>query len=239
MIEGKKCIAIWQPYFFPYIGYWQVIHVADTFFVGDNAHYIKNGWIHHNRILGQDDQPLDFGIQVSHASVDRYINETKRVVNLKRADKMCRVLEYYYSKAPHYNEAMDVIRPILMDEETDLTRYLVGQLKTVATYLGITTEIRLLSEVSARWDCQAPEVIRRTCRHFGCSDYINSITGTKYYAKEAFGEMGIDLHFIRRNDDIHYKQRCDEYVPDLSIIDTMMYCSREEMHDMLDRYHFV
>jgi hypothetical protein len=152
---------------------------------------------------------------------------------------MCRVLEYYYSKAPYYNEAMEIIRPIIMDEETDLTRYLVRQLRTVAEYLGITTEIRLLSEVSARWDCKAPEVIRRTCLHCGCTDYINSITGTKFYAKEAFGEMGIDLHFIRRNDDIRYKQRSDEYVPDLSIIDTMMYCSRDELHDMLDRYHFV
>jgi hypothetical protein len=152
---------------------------------------------------------------------------------------MCRVLEYYYSKAPYYNEAMEIIRPIIMDEETDLTRYLVGQLRTVAEYLGITTEIRLLSEVSARWDCKAPEVIRRTCLHCGCTDYINSITGTKFYAKDAFSEMGIDLHFIRRNDDIRYKQRCDEFVPDLSIIDTMMYCSRDEIHDMLDRYHFV
>lgn len=239
MIEGKKCIAIWQPYFFPYIGYWQVIHTADLFFVGDNAHYIKNGWINHNRILGQDDQPQYFGIEVSHASPDRLICETERVVNLKRAEKMCRMLRNCYGKAPYYNEAMEVIRPIIMDEETDLTRYLVKQLRTVAGYLGITTEIRLLSEVSARWDCKAPEVIRRTCLHNGCSDYLNSITGTKFYNKEAFSEMGISLHFIRRNDDICYKQRCEEYVPDLSIIDTMMYCSRDEIHDMLDRYHFV
>ena len=134
---------------------------------------------------------------------------------------------------------MEIIRPILMDEETDLTHYLVKQLRTVADYLGITTEIRLLSEVSARWDCKAPEVICRTCLHNGCTDYLNSITGTKFYDKDAFSEMGITLHFIRRNDDIRYQQRCEEYVPDLSIIDTMMYCSRDEMHDMLDHYHFV
>ena len=239
MIEGKRHIAIWQPYFFPYIGYWQIIHAVDLFVVADNAHFIQNSRIYHNHILGQGGQPQYFGIEVSHASCNRLICETSRVVNLKRADKMCRVLEYYYSKAPHYNEAMEVIKPILLDEESDLTRYLVKQLRAVSDYLGIKTEIRLLSEVSARWDCKAPEVIRRACEHFSITNYINSITGTKYYDKESFREMGINLQFMRRNDDIRYKQRCDEFVPDLSIIDTMMYCSRDEIHDMLDRYHFV
>jgi hypothetical protein len=228
-----------QPYFFQYIGYWQLKNAADMFVVGDSVHYIKHGWINRNRILGERGQPQNFGIEISHASCTHLICETSRVVNLKRADKMCRVLEYYYKKAPHYNEAMEVIKPILLDEEPDLTRYLVKQLRAVSDYLGIKTEIRLLSEVSARWDCKAPEVIRRACEHFGITNYINSITGTKYYDKETFREMGINLQFLRRNDDICYKQRCDEFVPDLSIIDVMMYCSRDEIHDMLDRYHFA
>ena len=229
-----------QPYFFPYIGYWQLIYASDLFVVGDSAHFIQNGWINRNRILGQEGKPQYFGIEVSHASADRYISETSRVVNLKRTHKMCRVLEYYYCKAPHYSEAMDVIRPILLDEEPDLTRYLVGQLRSVAEYLGIKTEFRMLSEVSDHWDCKAPEIIRRTCEYFGFTDYINpSGAGMSYYDKDNFHEMGINLQFLRRNEDIRYKQRYDEFVPDLSIIDLMMYCSRSELHDILNRYHFV
>ena len=53
------------------------------------------------------------------------------------------------------------------------------------------------------------------------------------------GEMGINLQFLRRNEDIRYNQFNREFVPDLSIIDLMMYCSRDEIHDMLDRYHFL
>ena len=238
--DKKDRIAIMQPYFFPYIGYWQLIHAVDVFVVGDSAHYIKNGWINRNRILGQGGRPQYFGIEVSHVSAERYISETSRVVNLKRADKMCRILEYYYSKAPHYSEAMEVIRPILLDEEPDLTRYLVKQLRAVSDYLGIKTEIRLLSEVSARWECRAPEVIRRTCEHFGITDYINpSGAGMGYYDKDAFREMGINLQFLRRNEDICYKQFKNEFIPDLSIIDLMMFCSRDELHNMLNRYHFL
>ena len=240
MINGKQHIAIMQPYFFPYIGYWQLIHAADVFVVGDSVHYIKHGWINRNRILGEGDQPQYFGIEVSHASSNRLICETKRVVSRKQAEYLCRVLKFYYSQAPHYNEAMEVIKPILLDEEPDLTRYLVKQLRAVSDYLGIKTEIRLLSEVSARWDCRAPEVIRRACEHFGITDYINpSGAGMDYYDKDAFREMGINLQFLRRNEDIRYKQFGGEFVPDLSIIDLMMFCSRDEIYDMLDRYHFV
>ena len=240
MIDGKQHIALMQPYFFPYIGYWQLIHAVDLFVVGDSAHYIQNGWINRNRILGQGNQPQYFGIEVSHASAERYISETSRVVNLKRTDKMCRVLDYYYSKAPYYSKAMDIIEPILLDEEPDLTHYLVKQLKSVSEYLGIKTEFKLLSDVSKHWDCKAPEVIRRTCEHFGITDYINpSGAGMDYYHKDEFREMGINLIFLRRNEDIRYKQRSEEFVPDLSIIDLMMYCSRDELHDILNRYHFL
>ena len=240
MIEGKRHIAIMQPYFFPYIGYWQLINAADMFVVGDSVHYIKHGWINRNRILGEKKQPQYFGIEVSHASCNRLICETNRVVSRKQAEYLCRVLKFYYSKAPHYSEAMEVIKPILLDEDPDLTRYLVKQLKSVAEYLGIKTEFRLLSEVSERWDFRSPEIIRSTCEHFGFTDYINpSGAGMSYYDKEAFREMGINLRFLRRNEDISYKQGYNEFVPDLSIIDLMMYCSHNELHDILNRYHFL
>ncbi len=240
MIDGKRHIAIMQPYFFPYIGYWQLINAADLFVVGDSVHYIKHGWINRNRILGEGDQPQYFGIEVSHASCNRLICETKRLVSRKHAEYLCRVLKFYYGQAPHYSEAMEVIKPILLDEEPDLTRYLVKQLRIVAEYLGAHTEFRLLSDVSKHWDCRATEVIRRTCEHIGITDYINpSGAGMDYYDKDAFREMGINLQFLRRNEDIRYQQRCDEFVPDLSIIDLMMYCSRDEIHDMLDCYHFL
>ena len=239
MIDKKDRIAIMQPYFFPYIGYWQLIHAVDLYVVADNVHYIKHHWINFNRILGEKDQPHYFGIEIKHATCNRLISETSRVVSRKQAEYLGRVLKFYYSKAPYYNEAMEVIKPILMDEEPDLTRYLTNQLRVVSEYLGIKTEIKLLSEVTPRWDCRAPEVIRRTCEHFGHTTFTSSINGNIYYTKDAFREMGINLHFLRRNDDIRYKQRSDEFIPDLSIIDTMMYCSRDELHDMLDRYHFV
>lgn len=239
MIDKKDRIAIMQPYFFPYIGYWQLIHAVDLYVVADNVHYIKHHWINFNRILGEKDQPHYFGMEISHANGTRHICDTERLVSRKQAEYLCRVLKFYYSKAPYYKEAMDVIKPILMDEEPNLARYLFKQLKAVAGYLGITSQIILLSEVMPRGECTAQEFIRRICEHFGHTTFTSSINGNIYYTKDAFREMGVNLDFLVRNEDIRYKQRCEEFVPDLSIIDAMMYCSREELHNMLNRYHFV
>ena len=91
-------IGIMQPYFFPYIGYWQLIHAIDLFVVGDSVHYIKHGWINRNRILGEGCQPQYFGIEVSHASCNRLIYEMERVVSRKQAEYLCRVLKFYYGQ---------------------------------------------------------------------------------------------------------------------------------------------
>ncbi|MBR4379804.1 MAG: WbqC family protein [Bacteroidaceae bacterium] len=233
-------IAVMQPYFFPYIGYWQLIHAVDLFVVGDSVHYIRHGWINRNRILGEGKQPQYFGIEVSHASANRRINEMTRVVDRKRADYLCRVLKFYYERAPHYSEAMEVIRPILLDEEPDLTRYLTGQLRAVAEYLGVRTEFRMLSEVADRWDCCPSDIIRLTCEHFGFTNYINpSGAGMSYYDKNYFRKMGINLQFLRRDEKIRYPQFGGNFVPDLSIIDLLMFCSVDEIRQMLDEYYFL
>ena len=241
MIEGKKHIAIMQPYFFPYIGYWQLIHAVDVFVVYDDGLYIKGGWIARNRILGQDGKPLMFHTEISHASPNRRINELKRRICEPRVRHTIRNLYQLYHKAPHYTEAMRVIEPILLDEEPDLVCYLTKQLKQVAAYLGIDTEFHLSSEISKEGLEHVEDKLFRICHHFGITNYVNpSGVGMQYYDKTHWKEAGgINLQFLRRNEDIRYKQFNNEFVPDLSIIDLMMFCSRDELHDMLNRYHFL
>ncbi len=241
MIDGKRHIAIMQPYFFPYIGYWQLIHAADVFVIYDDGKFIKGGWIAHNRILGQDGQPKMISFDINGKSPNRRINELQRQFCAQHVKSMIRNLHYVYHKAPHYAEAMRVIEPILHDEEPDLVCYLTKQLKSVAAYLGIDTEFRLSSEVSKEGLEYVEDKVFRICRHFGINDYINaSGAGMELYDKAHWKEAGnVNLQFLRRNEDIRYRQFNDEFIPDLSIIDLMMFCSRDELHSMLNRYHFL
>ncbi len=241
MIDGKRHIAIMQPYFFPYIGYWQLIHAADVFVIYDDGKFIRGGWIARNRILGQDGQPKLIGFDINGKSPNRRINELQRQISAHHIKKMLCNLYQVYQKAPHYAEAMRIIEPILLDDEPDLVRYLAKQLKSVAAYLGIETEFRLSSEVSKEGLEYVEDKVFRICRHFDIPDYINpSGAGMQLYDKAHWKEAGdVNLKFLRRNEDIRYRQFSDEFIPDLSIIDLMMFCSRDELHSMLDRYHFL
>ncbi len=241
MIDGKRHIAIMQPYFFPYIGYWQLIHAADVFVIYDDGKFIKGGWIGRNRILGQDGKPKLINLDIASKSPNRRINELQRQISAYHIKNMLCNLHFVYHKAPHYAEAMRVIEPILLDEEPDLVRYLTKQLKSVAAYLGIDTEFRLSSEVSKEGLEYVEDKVFRICRHFGINDYINpSGAGMELYDKAHWKEAGnVNLQFLRRNEDIRYQQFNDEFIPDLSIIDLMMFCSRDELHSMLNRYHFL
>ena len=239
--DEKHRIAIMQPYFFPYIGYWQLIHAVDVFVIYDDGMFIERGWIGRNRILGQDGKPKMICTDIIRASRNHPINELQRWVCLPRARHTIRNLYQVYHKAPHYAEAMSVIEPTILDEEPDLVRYLTKQLKAVAAYLGIDTEFHLSSEVSKEGLEHAEEKAFRICHHFGITNYVNpSGAGMQYYDKTRWKEAGgINLQFLRRNEDIRYQQFTDEFVPDLSIIDLMMFCSRDELHDILNRYHFL
>ena len=241
MIDGKRHIAIMQPYFFPYIGYWQLIHAADIFVVYDDGMYIERGWIGRNRIFGQDGKPKLICTDIIRASRNHRINELQRRVCVPRARHTIRNLYAVYHKAPHYADAMSVIEPILLDEEPDLVRYLTYQLKAVAAYLGIDTEFHLSSEVNKEELEHSEEKAFRICHHFGITDYINaSGAGMELYDKAYWKESGgINLQFLRRDEDIRYKQFSDEFTPDLSIIDLMMFCSRDELHNILNRFHFL
>ena len=68
-------IAIMQPYFFPYIGYWQLIHAVDHFVIYDDVNYIKGGWINRNRIL-INGKPAYITVPLHKASAFKRICDT-------------------------------------------------------------------------------------------------------------------------------------------------------------------
>ena len=160
-------IAIMQPYFFPYIGYWQLIHAVDVFVIYDDGKFIKGGWIGRNRILNQDGKPEMIGIDIIGKSPNRLINELQRHICSQHIKRTIRKLYYIYHKAPHYADAMSIIEPILLDEEPDLVRYLTKQIKSVAAYLGINTEFHQSSEVSKEGLKYVEDKVFRICHHFG------------------------------------------------------------------------
>ncbi len=230
-------IGIMQPYFFPYIGYFQLINMVDKYVVFDNAYFSNNKWGFRNRIL-INGAPGYFRIKKLNASQFKRFNEIEIDGDNEEKKNNIRTLEFAYRKAPHFSEVMAVLEPFLMGDYDNLSEYNVASNKLVCDYLGIKTPILLCSELGCDEDLKKQYRIFDICRVLGGDEYINAIGGTELYDFEDFRENGIELAFLK-TDDFTYPQFGGEFVPGLSIIDVMMFNSVPEIQDMLNRYTLI
>ena len=227
-------LAIMQPYFFPYIGYWQLLSVADTFVIYDDVNFIKQGYINRNSILvGHKSQMIT--LEVIGASSNRLINEVKIGNNAK---KLLKSIDQAYKKAPHYREIFPLIQKILENPEENLAKFLGDLLQKISDYLELDTKIIYSSNIEKDNDLKAQDKILDICQRLSASHYINAIGGQDLYSKEDFKAKNIELDFMQ-TELIKYRQFKNEFVPYLSIIDIMMFDSKRDIQTMLHNYKLV
>jgi len=222
-----------QPYFMPYIGYWQLIHAADVFIIGDDYNYIKKGWVSRNRIL-QNGEPGYFNIEVSQGSSYKKIMELS-LSEQYNPEKKLRQLAGAYRKAPYFDAGYALMKQILEYEDRNLANYLEHSLRCVCDYLDITTKIVRSSSFKGNDELKREYRIFDMCCSMGADTYINPIGGVELYDAAMFRERGIKLGFIQSGD-IQYQQFGQEFVPWLSIIDLIMFNSKEELQKILNQY---
>jgi hypothetical protein len=227
-------IAIMQPYFFPYIGYFQLINAVDEFVVYDDVNFIKQGWIAKNKIL-LDNQEFNFTLQLNGASSFKTINQIE-VGNNK--SKLLKTIDQAYKKAPFYKEAFPVIEEILGHEEENLGKFLSFSLSRISKYLKIRTTFLLSSEIKKNNELKGQDKVIELCKKLKADHYINAIGGRDLYNKSDFMNNGIELHFIQTGN-IKYKQFNEEFVPYLSIIDALMFNSTEKIDLFLNDYQLI
>lgn len=230
-------IGIMQPYFFHYIGYFQLLNMVDTYVVYDTARFANNKWGFRNQIL-INGAPGFFRIKTLKASQNKQFNEIQVSNDIETRKTTIHSLECSYKKAPHFSEVMPLLEEFLMADYDNLSECNVASNKLVCNYLGIKTKILLFSEMDCDRDSKMQYRIFDICRNLGGNEYVNAIGGTELYDFEEFRENGIELAFLK-SDDIIYPQFGGEFVPNLSIIDVMMFNSVPEIQDMLNRYTLI
>ncbi|WP_353085172.1 WbqC family protein [Flavobacterium sp.] len=230
-------VAIMQPYFFPYIGYFQLVAAVDKFVIYDDVNFIKGGWINRNKLLINKKSSL-FTVPLNKSSSYTLINETK--INLKFYNiwkvKFLRSLEQSYKKAPYFTEVYNLIKNVLEINENDLISELaVNSIKNVIDYLQLDTEICETSENYNNKTKSGQERVLDICGIEKASQYINPIGGIELYSKKTFKENGIVLNFIKSKP-IIYTQFDNDFSPWLSIIDVLMFNSVSEVNKMVNQY---
>ncbi len=224
-------VAIMQPYFLPYIGYFQLIGSVDLFIIYDNIKYTKKGWINRNRFLrnGADfvfTVPLrkdSDSLDVKDRAVARDFDRSKLVNQLREA----------YGRAPHFHEAFPVVEKSIMSPLENLFEYIHGSVVEVCRYLGIGTRIVASSSIAIDPALKAEDRVLGLCKVVGASVYVNAIGGQKLYSREQFEALGIELKFLKSHA-ITYPQFGEPFVPWLSIIDVMMFNSVAKIREFLE-----
>ena len=95
-------LAIMQPYFFPYIGYWSLIKQTDHFMIFDTPQFMRRGWIERNRILKQQGDWQYISVPLEKKPLDTPINQMVIRSNESWKEKIKNQLMHYKKKAPYF-----------------------------------------------------------------------------------------------------------------------------------------
>lgn len=222
--------AIMQPYFFPYIGYFQLIGSVDLFIVYDNIKYTKKGWINRNRLL-QNGHDVIFSLPLKNDSDFLEVRDRELAANFDR-DKMLNHIIGTYRSAPYFSKTLPLLEEVVRQEERNLFRFLHYSIVKTCEHLGISTAIRISSDIAIDHGLKNQERVLALAKAVGADTYINTVGGMELYSRDEFLARGVDLKFIRPKP-YEYPQFGDDFVPWLSIIDVMMFNSHDAIRQCI------
>ena len=234
-------LSVMQPYFLPYIGYWQLIAASDIFIVYDNIKYTKKGWINRNRLLREGKDAL-FTIPLKSASDSLNVSQREVAVDFNPLHVLNQFREAYHS-APQYSVVMPLLQKIMWFESANLFHFIYHSIDLIGGYLGLQqTQIVHSSPAPIDHSLKGQDKVIALCEAVDADEYLNAQGGVELYSVEAFAERGIDLQFIRPKT-IEYPQLGKPFVPWLSIVDVLRFNSREEaqrlVHTEYELFHFT
>lgn len=228
-------LAIMQPYFFPYIGYFQLINAVDEFVIYDNIEFTKKGWINRNRILinGTDlviSLPLKKDSDYLHVK-DRFLADTWGAERTKMLNRIAAL----YRKAPYFKDTYLVLEKCIMYNERNLFKFIFNTIQTLIQYMNIDTKLIVSSFIPIDHQLKGEEKVMAICIERKANIYINPIGGLELYDRKHFETNNLELQFQKTNK-IIYSQYNHEFIPSLSIIDVLMFNSLADIKIMLGQY---
>jgi hypothetical protein len=225
-------IAIMQPYFLPYVGYFQLMGAADKFVLLDDVNFINRGWINRNRVA-VNGEPYWMTVPLAQASQNKLINEICIVQDTSWKRKILQTVKLSYHDAPYLTEVLPLFSQILEDAHGSLSPFLYGQLQRVADYLGLAVQIEKTSAVYPKEGKTGQDRILDICRREEADGYINLPGGRDLYDPAAFSAAGIELFFLNPDFSKMQLRYSGTEGPVLSILDLVMLNSAATVRDAI------
>lgn len=233
-------LAVMQPYYFPYIGYYSLLHRAERFVIFDVPQYDRQGWMNRNRYLKRNG-----GWEYFHANTVKPPYKAA-ICDVMLGDdagigKLIHQIQHYRD-APYYAETIGFLREI--EEESRPCKTLVELneliLRRMVDFLEIECEITVLTKM----DLDLPNALRAgdwaiaISKAMGASEYVNPPGGRSLFDEKQWEEAGIDLKFLVHRLPV-YEQLGGPFERGLSIVDVMMFNTRQETQAYLAEYDLL
>jgi hypothetical protein len=227
-----------QPYFFPYFGYFQLISATDIFVIYDDTQLISRGWVNRNRILVNGEASLiTLPLKKSHFQENircRYFTED---IDWHK-EKILKGIRLSYARAPYFNESYPLIESILDFQERNVALFNENLIKVLCEHLGIATTILISSKLGLGEGLSGTDRIIAIMKGLQADIAINPIGGFNLYSCDEFMRHGVSLKFIKMTP-IPYRQFGNRHLPNLSIIDVLMFLKLSEIQARLSEYSLV
>ena len=225
-----------QPYLFPYLGYFQLLNAVDVFIFADDVNFIKGGFINRNKILFKNEERyITVPCIQSQNKLIKEINICKDTKGYP--ESLLLTIWHAYRRAPFFSDVFPIIESIFFDKEESISKLAATSVEVVSRYLNIEVDF-LFSSVSFHRTQGQDKSIRliNITKELGGDIYMNPIGGTRIYDKEYFKKGGVELKFLTP-EAIKYPQFSERFIPQLSIIDVMMFNSIENINLLLNQYN--
>lgn len=223
-------LAIMQPYFFPYLGYFQLIHAVDTFVAYDDVAYIKRGWINRNFLL-MGCNSVRITVPLNNVSQFRPICNTQ-IAPVLWQHNFLKTLHQAYAKAPQFAQVYALAETVVKRDYPTVAELALSSLTEVMDYLSLKTTVRPTSRIYRNNHLSGQARILDICQQEKADTYVNLPGGRALYDREAFAARGVDLRFLQPGD-VRYRQFRCEFVPNLSVLDVLMFNERDTVRELL------
>lgn len=226
-----------QPYFFPYIGYFSLIQSCDKFIIFDTPQFMRKGWIERNRILKLTGGSTYIKVPLIKSPLDTAILDMKINNDIDWKNKIIAQLDIYKKIAPFYRTTMDLIHHCLCGEHIKISKLNEVIIREVSKYLGIKTEISVYSQSNKIIESvnNPDEWALEICKSIGADTYINAPGGKEFFDSEKYKKENIKLLFIEPILQ-SYNQNTNNFEAGLSIIDVLMFNSKENTINLINNY---
>jgi hypothetical protein len=230
-LSGKK-LAIMQPYFFPYIGYYQLAASSDYFVFYNDVNYIEGGWINRNNILSREGRTM-FTVPLVKPSPNKAINEIHVQSDAAWKDKFLKSLQHVYSKAPFFDAASGLVRTVIATQAETIDVLAAESIRAVFSYLSLP--LRSYQSSERAYDRSADKVTKiiSLARTFDCNTLLFPSGSKSLYRDEDFTPYGYTSFAVIPQVQPYKQFSPSRFEANLSMIDVLMFNEPGQIRKML------